>query len=212
MAEDTNDTLRNPRCTLHITVRILMPECSKELIGQVGVKASHSDYCTDQSTFSRNRFCLFFALRKTCCVLRPGITDSGQPAQKKRGFGMEITYQYQKFLQVYQKSQCVFEEGSYGNEMFIVHSGRIRLSRKTREEEVELATLGPKEFFGEMALVENIPRSATASAMEDNTQLIALDKDKFLYMVSHQPAFAFTIMRALCQRIRTMNERLRQME
>ena len=63
-----------------------------------------------------------------------------------------------------------------------------------------------------MALVDNAPRSVSAVAGADQTRLLALDRDKFLFLVSHQPAFALTIMHVLCQRIREMNERLSKIE
>ena len=53
-----------------------------------------------------------------------------------------------------------------------------------------------------MALCDSEPRTATAVAAYNNTRLIALDHEKFLYLVSQQPAFALTIMHGLCTRIR----------
>lgn len=116
----------------------------------------------------------------------------------------EIT-PFKKFIKVYHKSDVIFEENSQGNEMYVIHSGRVKLSTTAPGREAVLATLGPGEFFGEMALVDAAPRSATATAEEDNTQLIVLDQDKFLYLVTQQPVFALTIMHTLCQRIRERN-------
>jgi len=115
---------------------------------------------------------------------------------------MEDMTSFTKFIRVYQKSDVIFEENSLGNEMYVVHSGKVKVSTKAPGREVDLATLGPGEFFGEMALVDSAPRTATVTSLEDNTRLIALDQDKFLYLVSQQPVFALTIMHALCQRIR----------
>ena len=53
-----------------------------------------------------------------------------------------------------------------------------------------------------MALVDEGTRTATATALDDNTLLVCLDQFKFLYLVGQQPPFALTIMRGLCQRIR----------
>jgi CRP-like cAMP-binding protein len=110
--------------------------------------------------------------------------------------------QSRQFIRQYNKSDVIFEEGTHGAEMYIICAGRIRLVTPSPGREVELATIGPGEFFGEMALVDSSPRSATAIADEDGTRLVALDQAKFLYLVSQQPAFALTIMHGLCRRIR----------
>ena len=115
---------------------------------------------------------------------------------------MEKTTRFTKFIKSYQKAEVIFEENSLGDEMYEIHSGKVKLSTKAPGQEVDLATLGPGEFFGEMSLVDAAPRTATAISWEDNTRIIALDQGKFLYLVSQQPAFALTIMHALCQRIR----------
>jgi len=107
-----------------------------------------------------------------------------------------------QFIKVYKKSEVIFEENSLGNDMYVIHSGKVKLSTKAPGSELVLGILGSGEFFGEMALVDNAPRSATAIAEEDNTKLVVLDQSRFLYLVSQQPPFALTIMHGLCQRIR----------
>ena len=122
---------------------------------------------------------------------------------------VDETSSLQRFLRSYRKSEIIFEEGSTGNEMYLVHSGKVLVSVKQGEsEKVKLAVLNPGDFFGEMALVDDCRRSATASALEDNTQLIALDKAKFLYTVQQQPLFALSVMHTLSQRIRDLSKRL----
>lgn len=102
----------------------------------------------------------------------------------------------------------MFEENSGGTEMYIVHSGCIRLfTRDERGEEVTLATVEEGGFFGEMTLIDKSPRSATAVAERDS-RLIVLDRPRFLYMIQQQPMFAITIMRVLCRRIRETNAAL----
>jgi CRP/FNR family cyclic AMP-dependent transcriptional regulator len=109
---------------------------------------------------------------------------------------------FKKFIREFKKSDVVFEENTHGNEMYVVRSGKVKLTTKAPGNEVALAELGPGEFFGEMALCDAAPRTATATVAEDNTRLVVLDQDKFLYLVSQQPAFALTIMHMLCKRIR----------
>jgi len=117
-----------------------------------------------------------------------------------------------KVTRTFQDLEVIFEEGNYGDEMYIVHSGTVKLVKQSSAGEILVATIQPGEFFGEMALVDNAPRSVGAVAGTDQTRLLALDRDKFLFLVSHQPAFALTIMHVLCQRIRAMNERLAELE
>jgi len=113
-------------------------------------------------------------------------------------------------MKTYGKSEVIFEEGSFGSEMYVLRSGRVKIYRTSTEGEIELGVFKPGEFFGEMALVDNAPRSASACALEDDTRLVALDKDKFLFLVSHQPTFALVIMHVLCQRIRSLSESVSQ--
>jgi len=114
-----------------------------------------------------------------------------------------------KFRQRYRKSQVIFEEGSIGSEMYLIHSGKVLLSvRHDENRHSPLVVLKPGDFFGEMALVDDSPRSATASAVEDNTELIVIDRARFLFMVRQQPEFALSLMHTLCQRLRDMDKRL----
>ena len=114
-----------------------------------------------------------------------------------------------RFVNTYRKSEIVFEEGTTGNEMYLIHSGKVKLFLgKNMTKENTIAVLNPGAFFGEMALVDNQQRSATAIALEDNTKLIVLDKAKFIFMVQQNPSFALSVMHTLCKRIRELNMRL----
>ena len=117
-----------------------------------------------------------------------------------------------KVTRVFRKSEVIFAEGSFGDEMYIVQSGAVNLIKQSAPGDALIGTINRGEFFGEMALVDNAPRSVSAVAAADHTRLLALNRDKFLFLVSHQPAFALTVMHILCQRLREMNERLAQAE
>ena len=115
----------------------------------------------------------------------------------------------QKFVQTYHKSQIVCSEATPGKEMYIIHSGKVNLySQQPSGRRKLLAVLGAGEFFGEMALVDNSPRSATAIADRDNTELIVLDQAKFTYLIRQQPDFALVVMGKLCHRLREANKAL----
>ena len=111
----------------------------------------------------------------------------------------------ERFIQVYAKDEVVFRQDSPGKEMFIVYSGKINLYKERQDKRVLLTTVCPGDFFGEMALVDGSPRSATAIADEE-TQLIVLNEPKFLYLLRHQPHFALIVMQKLCEVLRRTTE------
>jgi CRP-like cAMP-binding protein len=120
----------------------------------------------------------------------------------------------QTFIRTYRKSEIIFEQGSTGSEMYLVHSGRVMISVKKVEtnEESTLAILSPGSIFGEMSLLDDYPRSATASALDEPTEVIALDRTKFLFVIRQQPEFALSVMHVLCQRIRNLNQQITSKE
>jgi CRP/FNR family cyclic AMP-dependent transcriptional regulator len=142
------------------------------------------------------------------------LSRSGLPNRVKQGVTMaedkaNETAESPRFRQRYRKSEIIFEEGSTGGEMYLIHSGRVLLSVKRDEaKQVPLIVLNPGDFFGEMALVDDSPRSTTASAVDDDTELIVMDRARFLFMVRQQPEFALSLMHTLCQRLRDMDTRL----
>jgi CRP/FNR family transcriptional regulator, cyclic AMP receptor protein len=91
----------------------------------------------------------------------------------------------------------IFEEGSAGDEMFGVVEGRVEL----RLRDGRVLTAGPDDSFGEMALVDASPRSATAVAVEETT-LAVIDRKRFLFLVGETPRFALQVMASLAERLR----------
>jgi CRP-like cAMP-binding protein len=91
----------------------------------------------------------------------------------------------------------IFEEGATGEEMFGVVAGKVEL----RMPDGRVFTLGPDESFGEMAIVDQSPRSGTAVAVEDTT-LAVIDRRRFLFLVHETPTFALQVMGSLAERLR----------
>ena len=107
-----------------------------------------------------------------------------------------------KFERAFDLDEVIFRQGDNGNSMFVVVEGAVRIEYERQSEQrsiVAIRTVG--EFFGEMALVDAGRRTAFAIAATSPTRLIEIDRARFMYLVSQQPAFSLTVMRALCRRI-----------
>ena len=95
----------------------------------------------------------------------------------------------------------IFREGDAAQELFVVKQGQVRIQLGNRT----LAELSPNDIFGEMALIDNEPRSATAVAVTD-VELVAVTEKQFLFLVGQTPHFALKVMRVLAQRLRVTNK------
>ena len=91
----------------------------------------------------------------------------------------------------------IFAEGEPADRMYLLDSGAVTLSIAGRVVE----ELGPGGLFGEMAVIDREPRSATALATAD-TDLIAIDKRRFWFLVQETPYFAEIVMRVMADRLR----------
>ena len=105
--------------------------------------------------------------------------------------------------QLYAVGETIFSEGDIGDRLYIVLDGKITLSVGNTPVE----TIEPGGMFGEMALIDTEPRSATARAVSD-TKLVSIDEDRFNYLVQQTPHFALVVMRTLVKRLRNMDETL----
>jgi CRP/FNR family cyclic AMP-dependent transcriptional regulator len=95
----------------------------------------------------------------------------------------------------------IFREGDEAHELFVIKSGQVRIQLGNRT----LAELSANDVFGEMALIDNEPRSATALAVTD-VELVAVSEKQFLFLVGQTPYFALKVMRVLAQRLRVTNK------
>ena len=100
----------------------------------------------------------------------------------------------------YKAGEVIFREGDPAKELFIVKSGTVEVRLGNRL----LDTLPERSIFGEMALIDPAPRSATVVAATDTT-IIPVDEKQFLFLVSRTPHFALNVMRVLTRRLRTSN-------
>ena len=106
----------------------------------------------------------------------------------------------QQFTRVYPKNTMIFAEVMPGKELYIIQKGSVKITKIVGETEVLLAVLKPGDIFGEMSLIEDKPRSASAVAYED-CQLLAVNKENFERMVTTQPQIIARLTQLLAERI-----------
>jgi CRP-like cAMP-binding protein len=97
--------------------------------------------------------------------------------------------------------EVIFKEGDEAHQLFVIKSGEVTIQSGNRK----LAELATNSIFGEMALIDDAPRSATAVAKTD-VELVAVSEKQFLFLVSQTPFFALKVMRVLARRLRATNK------
>ena len=108
----------------------------------------------------------------------------------------------------FEVGDIIFREGESGDVMFILLEGAVELSVKVDKGEAVIKTVDtPNDFFGEMALLDEAPRSASAKALA-RTRLLVVDGPSFESMILQNGRFALKIIKVLSERIRTSNERV----
>lgn len=106
------------------------------------------------------------------------------------------------------RGEVIFHQGDFSQDLYIVASGSIRIVIDYgMATERTINTLGVGAFFGEMAIFEGEPRSATALA-EDEAELLVLGPDKFKQTIYQKPDMAFEIFRELSERLRRREEEM----
>ena len=98
----------------------------------------------------------------------------------------------------------VFKVGDPGETMYIITEGEIDILDGSG---TALETAGPGSIFGELALIDDAPRSATAVAKTD-CRLVAVDRRRFEYMVQETPFFGLAVMKVLADRLRKTSARI----
>lgn len=113
----------------------------------------------------------------------------------------------QELVRSYPKGTMIFSECQSGQDMFIIQSGQVKITKVVDNNEVILAVLKKGDFFGEMALLEDKPRSACAIAFED-CQVMVVNRRNFDQMVSSQPQLVARLTVTLSERIWGMERQL----
>ena len=104
----------------------------------------------------------------------------------------------------YAPGEVIFEENQEPHHLYIVVQGKVEVFRRVQGHDRLLAHLGEKECFGEMAILDDLPRSASVRAEEPTTAL-KIDRESFHELIMERPQMAFAIFKILSGRLRQQN-------
>lgn len=114
---------------------------------------------------------------------------------------------FEKFGREFPAGTVVFTEGDVGNEMYVIQSGKVNITKRSRDVEKVLVTLGSGAFFGEMAIINQKPRSATAMVIED-ARLLVISPKTFDTMIRGNAEIAVRMIKILAQRLQEADEQI----
>ncbi|HEX5474611.1 MAG TPA: cyclic nucleotide-binding domain-containing protein [Vicinamibacterales bacterium] len=107
----------------------------------------------------------------------------------------------------YEDGEVIVTEGDSGADMFIVQTGRVAVTKTVGGRQVQLAILERGNFFGEMSLLESLPRSATVRAVGP-ARLVAIRTGELLLKIRRDPTFAFEMLQHMSGRIRHLDDQV----
>jgi CRP-like cAMP-binding protein len=118
---------------------------------------------------------------------------------------------FARFVKHFPKGTVLFNEGDEGEDMYIIRSGRVAIRKRVPHGEIVVAELEKGDFFGEMAVLERIPRTAGAEMVEDG-DLIVIGSDIFGDMVKQTPEIAVRMLRKYSLRLRETTKQLEELK
>ena len=104
-------------------------------------------------------------------------------------------------IKKFQKGELILQEGSLEDEMYFISYGKANVFKVINEEKVDLAILGPDDFFGEMSMLLRDHRTASIEALED-TEIKGYSKDTFINLIRDDPDVALEVITTMAQRIK----------
>jgi CRP/FNR family cyclic AMP-dependent transcriptional regulator len=112
---------------------------------------------------------------------------------------------FARFGRNFRAGEVLFREGESGEEMFVIQSGVVRISKNVRGEERPLATMGRGEFIGEMAILNEKPRTATATVVED-AKMLVIGAKTLEAMIANNSEIALRLIKKLARRLDSADE------
>ncbi|WCL50332.1 Crp/Fnr family transcriptional regulator [Leptospira sp. GIMC2001] len=114
-------------------------------------------------------------------------------------------------IRSFKRGDYVFREKGFGSqEMFFIFSGEIHIQKTLGGIEEEINHLGPGSFFGEIALVQNVPRTASALVVSDSAKVAVISRNHFIVLSKTNPEFLVVLFRKMQERV-LVREEMRDM-
>jgi len=114
-------------------------------------------------------------------------------------------------IRTYPKQSIILSEEDAGSALFVIISGKVKVARSSKDDvskEVILSILNPADFFGEMALLDGMTRSANVIALEDS-KLFIIQRNDFLNLLEQHPEVSITLLQELTQRFRAATMKIK---
>lgn len=105
------------------------------------------------------------------------------------------------------KGETIVRQGEMGLGLYIISRGRVKVDREQGGARTQVAELGPEQFFGDMALLDNKPRSATVTGLED-AECLLLTRDSFVRLMNKYPEIPIRMAKVLAERLREANAKI----
>ena len=115
---------------------------------------------------------------------------------------------FNRFAKKYEPEEVIISEFEPGNSFYLIQSGEVQLVKCVNGTKKNLDILKPGEFFGEMAILDNSPRSATCMAI-GNVECLEFNKENFSILITGNPQLALILLKLFCKRIYDQKRRLR---
>jgi CRP-like cAMP-binding protein len=116
----------------------------------------------------------------------------------------------QRFSRKYAPGAAICREGEEGEEMYIIQAGKVRVSKRFGGKTHVISVLEKGDFFGEMAIVNRIQRTATVTAIDD-VELLVFDREGLQNMIARNTRIALTIIDKLCRRLQTAHLKIQHL-
>ena len=110
----------------------------------------------------------------------------------------------------YEDGELIFEEGSFGDQFYIIESGKVEISQRINGQSIVIAVLAKGDFFGEMSSITDSHRSATAIAI-GQTKLTCLSADSIFERMQNSPQFTVNLLQTLVKRLRSTTSTMRML-